>query len=369
MLAETGTSSSKMWSVNTDDQWHLEYLNEKEVWDKIDNSCIKPQTVNVWIPTMWWIDIAHIDLSKNIKTYIDNTSPRLDYGTHISWIVWAVTNNNKWIRSMAHDKVKIIWMWDSHRYDNGDFSAALEKLANAWAKIIYINRATNAFDQNIVNTIKKLSNKWVIFIASGPMKSRFNLPYPISHEPIIQVWALAQNWNIASYNDLSSKISVDIYMPGSNILSTVRNNKYSKASWTGPASAVMTSVTAMFLALDPTLDTDTIVTYAKDIPGSVDKIIKDKCGSTPVCWNNIREGNEQCDGNTKILDGYICTSQCRLEKNPERVICGNGRIEAGEQCDDGNTRSGDGCSSRCTKEATSWGWSWWGRGGRWSRRR
>jgi len=32
-------------------------------------------------------------------------------------------------------------------------------------------------------------------------------------------------------------------------------------------------------------------------------------------------------------------------------ICGNGIIEAGEECDDGNTVSGDGCSSTCTTEA------------------
>jgi cysteine-rich repeat protein len=33
------------------------------------------------------------------------------------------------------------------------------------------------------------------------------------------------------------------------------------------------------------------------------------------------------------------------------AVCGNGLVEAGEQCDDGNTRDGDGCSSKCTVEA------------------
>lgn len=35
------------------------------------------------------------------------------------------------------------------------------------------------------------------------------------------------------------------------------------------------------------------------------------------------------------------------------AVCGNGVKEAGEQCDDGNTLSGDGCSSTCTTETTS----------------
>ncbi|HEY0481676.1 MAG TPA: DUF4215 domain-containing protein [Kofleriaceae bacterium] len=38
---------------------------------------------------------------------------------------------------------------------------------------------------------------------------------------------------------------------------------------------------------------------------------------------------------------------------PARAVCGNGTVEAGEQCDDGNTRSGDGCSSRCLTEVAS----------------
>lgn len=32
------------------------------------------------------------------------------------------------------------------------------------------------------------------------------------------------------------------------------------------------------------------------------------------------------------------------------TVCGNGIVEAGEQCDDGNTTNGDGCSSTCQLE-------------------
>jgi cysteine-rich repeat protein len=39
----------------------------------------------------------------------------------------------------------------------------------------------------------------------------------------------------------------------------------------------------------------------------------------------------------------------RQAEAPERV-CGNQRRERGEQCDDGNTLSGDGCSSTCQLE-------------------
>src|SRR6185295_15808003 len=35
---------------------------------------------------------------------------------------------------------------------------------------------------------------------------------------------------------------------------------------------------------------------------------------------------------------------------PPTPCCGNGIVEEGEQCDDGNTASGDGCSSTCQTE-------------------
>ena len=64
-----------------------------------------------------------------------------------------------------------------------------------------------------------------------------------------------------------------------------------------------------------------------------------------ICGDNAVDGNEQCDdGGTVSGDG--CSSSCQLEG----PICGNGTVETGEQCDDGNGLSGDGCSASCIGE-------------------
>ncbi|NVB78110.1 MAG: DUF4215 domain-containing protein [Kofleriaceae bacterium] len=73
------------------------------------------------------------------------------------------------------------------------------------------------------------------------------------------------------------------------------------------------------------------------------------CGGCepPVCGNGVVEDGETCDdGNTWGGDG--CSSSCQPESR-----CGNGIVEDGETCDDGNTWSGDGCSSMCTCECPS----------------
>ncbi|MBD3156839.1 DUF4215 domain-containing protein [Candidatus Peregrinibacteria bacterium] len=70
----------------------------------------------------------------------------------------------------------------------------------------------------------------------------------------------------------------------------------------------------------------------------------------PVCGNGTLETGEQCDdGNTLSGDG--CSATCDIEHEaPEEQVCGNGTVEEGEQCDDGNTVSGDGCDAVCMLE-------------------
>jgi cysteine-rich repeat protein len=61
------------------------------------------------------------------------------------------------------------------------------------------------------------------------------------------------------------------------------------------------------------------------------------------CGDDLVRGDEECDdGNTLSGDG--CSSMCIAE------FCGDGLVQAGlgEECDDGNTLSGDGCASDCS---------------------
>ena len=67
-------------------------------------------------------------------------------------------------------------------------------------------------------------------------------------------------------------------------------------------------------------------------------------GVPEACGNSILEAAEECDdGNTLSGDG--CSSACEAEYE-----CGNGVIEGTEACDDGNIVSGDGCSETCEIE-------------------
>ena len=95
--------------------------------------------------------------------------------------------------------------------------------------------------------------------------------------------------------------------------------------------------------------------------------VHEVCTSTIVCGDSVVAGAEACDdGNTSANDG--CSADClRVEPGftcPRGAggaggacarlhvaACGDAVLDNGEQCDDGNASSTDGCSSVCLVEA------------------
>ena len=61
-----------------------------------------------------------------------------------------------------------------------------------------------------------------------------------------------------------------------------------------------------------------------------------------ACGDGIVEGGEQCDDGNLANDD-ACTSSCKL------AFCGDGFVHGGvEVCDDGNVRDGDACNASCS---------------------
>ena len=82
-------------------------------------------------------------------------------------------------------------------------------------------------------------------------------------------------------------------------------------------------------------------------------------GGGTLCGNGELDSGEQCDdGDAQPGDG--CTGACNLEPNfacntvgqdcTSTIACGDGSVAGTEACDDGNNDDTDGCSATCTVE-------------------
>lgn len=86
---------------------------------------------------------------------------------------------------------------------------------------------------------------------------------------------------------------------------------------------------------------------------------------TPTCGNGAMDAGEQCDGvllggdTCETVGAYIggtlyCSPTCAFDVSScVPLVCGDGIVSAGEACDDGNTATGDGCNALCQLES---GW-------------
>jgi fibro-slime domain-containing protein len=82
-------------------------------------------------------------------------------------------------------------------------------------------------------------------------------------------------------------------------------------------------------------------------------------GNGSLCGNGALDAGEQCDDGNP-LQGDGCNGVCNLEPNfacaqvgeacVSTIACGDGNVAGTEACDDGNVADGDGCSASCSAE-------------------
>ena len=68
------------------------------------------------------------------------------------------------------------------------------------------------------------------------------------------------------------------------------------------------------------------------------------------CGNGVIDSGEQCDGTVGVGEHQTCSATCQWVSVP---YCGDGIVNGTETCDDGNAKSGDGCSATCQKETSN----------------
>lgn len=123
----------------------------------------------------------------------------------------------------------------------------------------------------------------------------------------------------------------------------------------GGSTTGATTTSSTSIDLDPLEGTDTI--DDDNTSGGLD--CETDCDPMPFCGDGMLDNGESCDdGNSRPGDG--CSGVCRVEPNyicrdPGEpciltLVCGDSEIGGGESCDDGNDDAEDGCDETCQVE-------------------
>lgn len=194
-----------------------------------------------------------------------NTMASHWHGTHVAGTIAATQNNGVGIAGVANN-VKIMAIRvvpdDADELDSNIVEAYLYA-ANNGAKIINCSfgKKNNEGGMVVRDTINKIASKGVLVVVSagndsmGPFSwfdidSNRKFPASFDSQNMIVIASTQSDGALSTFSNVG-KIGVDVASPGSNIFSTINNNKYSMASGTSMAAPNASGVAAMVLGYYP----------------------------------------------------------------------------------------------------------------------
>lgn len=189
------------------------------------------------------------------------------HGTHVAGTIAATQNNGIGIAGVANN-VKIMAIRtvpDNADELDSDIVDAFLYAAKNGAKVINCSfgKKHNEGGMVVRDTINKISKKGVLVVVSagndsmGPFSWANNdkdLKYPASFDSdnMIVIASTASSGSMSSFSNIGPT-TVDLASPGSNVYSTLNDNKYGMASGTSMAAPNASGVAAMIMGYYPKL--------------------------------------------------------------------------------------------------------------------
>ena len=200
----------------------------------------------------------------NFATNTNNVygGPRETHGTHVSGIAAALGGNGAGIAGVASESQLIATKFiSSGRGTALDAIASLNYLADLKENgvnltVVNCSWGGNGFSQGIYSAIERLNTLGVLVICAAGNNGTSRPMYPAAYDlpNIISVGAIDRTGRIASFSN-RSRSWVDLYAPGSSIVSTVpgagNRSDYALYSGTSMASPFVSGMAAVLMRMFP----------------------------------------------------------------------------------------------------------------------
>ncbi|HMM00817.1 MAG TPA: S8 family peptidase [Bacilli bacterium] len=270
------------------EQWGLTKISSESAWNIETGS----STVIIGVLDTG-IDGSHNDLKNRIKSGsvhrdfttsspVSLTTPndQNGHGTHVAGIIAAQGNNSLGVTGVTWNS-RLVSLRVLDAVGTGTTSSIISAInyANSIGlPIINLSLGMSAFDMPLYNEISSFNGLVVCAAGNNDLNTDVQPMYPASYDlnNIISVGASNQsdvrsNWNglsnlwglLGSAKSNYGKTSVDLFAPGTNILSTVPNNKYQSMSGTSMAAPFVSGVAGLALSKNPNLTTVQLRAYIR----------------------------------------------------------------------------------------------------------
>lgn len=247
-------------------QWHMDRIKIDELFTYIQSSNVKPvRTAQLYVLDSG-SDAKHPDLQMH-HSQMGTQDDKFGHGTHCLGVAAATNNNGIGISSIIpnRDWVEIhsIKVLGDNGY--GARAQAIQGIitaADQGADVISMSMgALSLFNaRNVYNeAIDYAQSRGTIVVASaGNSNSDAEQYAPANANNSITVTAIDENNNKASFSNTVENTKYGIAAPGTNILSTIPNNKYEAQSGTSMAAPQVSATIALMKSIRPELNVERV---------------------------------------------------------------------------------------------------------------
>ena len=170
------------------------------------------------------------------------------HGTAVAGIIAASANNNRGIAGVA-PKVKVMNLraFDPDGFgEEDDVAAAILYAIENGVKVINMSFGDVSYSYVLRDVIRYAYSQNVVMVASSGNSNSTELHYPSSYEEVISVGNSTQEDYVSSSSNYGS--TLDLVAPGTDILTTARNNSYASFGGTSAAAPFVSAAAGLILS-------------------------------------------------------------------------------------------------------------------------
>lgn len=194
------------------------------------------------------------------------------HGTHVAGTIAAIGGNNKGVKGVISNgllKIHAVRVFPpSGSTATSTIIAGFQECVDAGANVINMSLGGGGAQQSFQDAIDDAHSKGILVFAAAGNSGRSAKEYPASYNHVTSVASITESYTKSSFSTFNN--AVDIAAPGSDVLSTLPNNRYAEYSGTSMACPHAAGVAALVWSNFPTVPADTIISTleatALDLP-------------------------------------------------------------------------------------------------------